>query len=353
MNKVRLGFIGAGWWATTMYMPLLAQREDVELRAVCRLGLDLLHAVQQRFGFAVATEDYRELLEQKLDGVIVASPHHLHYEHARAALRRGLHVMVEKPMTLLPQHAWELVDLALRRDLHLIVPYGWHYKPFVQQAKELMDRGRVGRVDYALCHMASPTKDFFAGGGSVPSQWAPTLAVTDPRTWQVKEHGGGYGHGQVTHSAALLLWLTGLRAAEVAARMTAPDSEVDMYNAATVAFEGGAIGVVSGAATLPDNDKFQLDLRIFGDQGVLLLDVERERLQVRRHDGQHVAIDVPPGEGAYGCEGPPNCFVDLVLGRGINHSPGEVGARSVELVDAMYRSAANGGQPTPVVRATE
>ena len=353
VRKVRIGFIGAGWWATTNHMPLLRERDDVELVAVCRLGSALLDAIQEEFGFPFATEDYRELLEQDLDAVVVSSPHYLHYEHARAALQRGLHVLCEKPMTLRPDQAWELVDLARGAGLHLVVPYGWHYKAFVQQAKQLMDRGTIGQFQYALCHMASPTKGFFSGGGAVPSNWKPTIAEPDPATWQVKENGGGYGYGQITHSSALLLWLTGARAAEVTARMTAPNSGVDMYDAATVVFDSGAIGSISGAATLPDNDPFQVDLRIFGDEGVLLLDVERERLEVRRQDGQHQHVQVPSGQGAYSCEGPPARFVELILGRGVNDSPGEVAARSVELIDAMYRSASNGSRPTLVYRSPQ
>ena len=353
MAKVRLGFIGAGWWATVNHMPLLAERDDVELAAVCSLGEDRLRQVQERFGIPFATEDVRELLALDLDGVVVASPHDRHHEHASAALARGFHVMCEKPMTLAPDQAWELVDLARERGRHLLVPYGWHYKPFVEQAKALMDEGCVGTIEYALCHMASPTKGFFAGGGSVPSQWTPSLTEPDPRTWQVKEHGGGYGHGQITHSSGLLFWLTGLRAVEVAARMTSPNSGVDMYCAATVVFDNAAIGTISGAATLPDDDKFQVDLRLFGDEGVLLLDLERERLDVRRHDGQHIHVEVPTGEGAYSCEGPPHRFVELIKGEvgAVNNSPGEVAARSVELIDAMYRSAAEGGRPTKVYRA--
>ncbi len=350
MRKVRLGFIGAGWWATTNHMPLLAARDDVDLVAVCRLGADLLQTIKDQFGFAVATEDYRELLELDLDGVVVSSPHHLHFEHASAALERDMHVMCEKPMTLRPAEAWRLVELARERGRHLLVPYGWQYKPFVEQAKEWMDSGIVGRIDYALCHAASPTKAFFAGGNTVPSQWAPTIVAPNPATWQTKGRGGGYGYGQVTHSSSLLFWLTDLRAAEVSARMTAPDSGVDMYDAATVVFDGGAIGAISGAATLPDDDKFQIDLRIFGDEGVLLLDVERERLEIRRHDGRHRHAPVPPGEGAYSCEVPPMRFVELIQGRGTNNSPGDVAARSVELIDAMYRSADAGGVPTAVYR---
>jgi predicted dehydrogenase len=352
MSKVRVGIVGAGWWATFNHMPELASREDVELSAVCRLGKEPLEAIRRRFDIPFATENYRELLERDLDAVIVSSPHHLHHEHAAAAIRRGLHVLCEKPMTLDPAGAWELVRLAEAKRRVLLVPYGWNYKPFSREAKRLMDEGAVGAVEYALCHMASPTKEFFGGGGSVEvmSQWQPTLAAPEPATWQVAENGGGYGHGQVTHSSALLLWLTGLRAAEVSARVTSPGSPVDMYDAASVRFENGAIGVFSGAATLPANDKFQVDVRIFGSEGVLMVDMERERMVLRRHDGKHHEAAIEPGAGAYDCIAPPHRFVDVIQGRATNDSPGELGARAVELISAMFASSRAGGLPVSVYR---
>ena len=146
--------------------------------------------------------------------------------------------------------------------------------------------------------------------------------------------------------SGLMFWLTGLRAKEVSARMSnSSSSGVDMYDAASVTFDNGAIGVVSGAATLPSDVKFQLDVRIFGSEGLLTLDIDRERLDVFRHDGNHQHIPVPPGEGAYDCDGPPNRFVELIKGEGTNDSPGEVGARSVELIDAMFESVAEGNVP--------
>jgi len=343
-RKIRLGFIGAGWWATTNHMPILRARDDVEMVAVCRLGRDVLEKVKDEFGFGFATEDYRELLEQDLDGVVIASPHRFHYEHALAALQRGLHILCEKPMALCASDAWELVQAAKQHGKEILVPYGWHYKPFLQHAKQIMDAGGVGEIEYVLCHMASPTKDFFAGSGSVPSQWEPTLAKPDATTWQVKEFGGGYAHGQITHSSALMFWLTGLRAGRVGAQMTAPHSAVDMYDAALVTFTNGALGTVSGAATLPDNDKFQIALQIFGSEGALLVDVERERVELRRHDGKHQRLDIPVGEGAYSCEVPPVRFIEVIKGIGRNDSSGEVAACSVELIDAMHRSATADGQ---------
>jgi predicted dehydrogenase len=344
MSKVRLGFIGAGWWATTNHMPLLSRRDDVEMVAVCGADPELLHGVQEEFSFPFATQDYNELLAQDLDGVVVTSPHHLHFEHARAALLSGRHVMCEKPLTLHAHEAWELVNLAQARNLHLVVPYGWHYIPYVAQAKELMEQNVVGRIEYVLCHMASPTKELFGGAKVSAANWTPTYTEPNPTTWQEKAHGGGYAHGQITHSSGLMFWLTGLRAQEVSARATAPDSNVDMYDAATVLFQGGALGTISGAATLPEESKFQLDVRIFGSEGVLNLDIDRARLDVLRHDGNHIHVELPVDAGNYNCDGPPNRFVELIQGGATNQSPGEVGARSVELIDAMLRSAAAGGK---------
>src|SRR5262245_23890715 len=113
MSRVRLGFLGAGWWATANHMPLLAARDEVELTAVCRLGADELRQVKERLGFRFATEDAAELVGYPgLDAVIVSSPHTLHFEHARLALQKGLHVLCEKPMCTRGGEARELVRLA-------------------------------------------------------------------------------------------------------------------------------------------------------------------------------------------------------------------------------------------------
>ena len=100
-HKARIGVIGAGWWAVQNHLPVLARRSDVELVGVCRLGAAELEQVRSEFGIPYATEDYQELLRKcaPLDGVVVGSPHAVHYEHARAALESGAHVMVEKPLT--------------------------------------------------------------------------------------------------------------------------------------------------------------------------------------------------------------------------------------------------------------
>jgi predicted dehydrogenase len=142
-----------------------------------------------------------------------------------------------------------------------------------------------------------------------------------------------------------MLWLTGLKPASVFARMRQPGAKVDMYDAINVQFEGAAIGNVSGAATLPMGTpgSFQLDVRIFGSKGVLVIDIARDHLSLHTHKGHHETIPLAQGDGAYRCDGPPNEFVELILGlTKANSSPGEVALRSVEILDAAYRSSKSG-----------
>ena len=346
-RKARLGFIGAGWWATSNHMPVLAAREDVEMVSVCRLGSDELQLVKDQFGFEHATEDYREVVARDdLDGIVVSSPHTLHFEHALAALESGHHVMCEKPLTTNAQDARQLVETAASRGLQVLIPHGWHYKPFVQRAKELMDAQSVGEIEFVLCHMASPIRSLLEGkrflsdgGGAGQVMFEPA-----PETWaDPVTAGGGYALAQMSHSAGMLFWLTGLQAARVSAMTSAPTSDVEMYDAINVEFDGGAIGSFSGAGSLPDDQTFQLDIRIFGSEGTFVLDIDRARLEVQRYDRQHIIEDLTSDAGEYYGGGPPENFVDLILGKsGTNYAPGWAGMRAIELIDAAYRSAQTG-----------
>ena len=154
---------------------------------------------------------------------------------------------------------------------------------------------------------------------------------------------GGYGWGQLCHALGLLFRVLDEAPREVFAWMGHSPAGVDFYDALTLRFESGATASLSGAGTVPKQRSFQLDLRLFGREGMLLFDVERERLEVCRHDGQDAVFELRPGDGAYVCVEPVERFVDLCLGRAVeNEASGEVGLRSVEVLDAAYRSAAEG-----------
>src|ERR671936_2217712 len=134
-RKLRLGVIGAGSWAVASHLPNFARRRDeVEFVALARKGPELLRKIKEDWGFEVASEDYRDVIDAGIDICLVASPTAFHHEHAKAALEAGAHVLVEKPVTIDPREAWDLVETARRVNRHVVVSFGWNYKPMVRQA---------------------------------------------------------------------------------------------------------------------------------------------------------------------------------------------------------------------------
>jgi len=340
-RQARIGIIGIGWWATSNHIPVLRLRRDVELVCGCGLDPEVNRRVQEDFGFASTTTHYEELLQQDLDAVVVSSPHPWHGRHAIAALEAGCHVYVEKPFATKVTEAREMVRLAGEKQRHIVVSLGWHGRPLIAKAKQLMAENLVGEVEYILCHMASPNgKVLFEGGDfSYEGSYMPVNVETyaDPVASE-----GGYGHGQLSHALGLLFWLTDLEPSSVFARMSRVGSKVDMYDAITAKFGNGAVGTISGAASLP-GDRYQLDIRIFGSEGMLYVDVDRERVDLMRYDGDHRLLETARDEGSYQCDGPIHSLVELVLDlTDENLYPAVCGLRSTEILDAAYRSDASG-----------
>jgi predicted dehydrogenase len=337
---VRVSVIGAGWYAAENHIPALAARGDVELDGVCRLGREELERVKAHFGFAFASEDHREVLARKPEAVIVASPHHLHYVHARDAIAAGCHVLCEKPMTLDPAEAWDLVARAKAAERHLLIANGYHYLPKLNRVADLVAGGVLGRIEHLACNFVSATRRVFEGDLGL-SRWQTSFFRPDPATWQDPAQGGGFAYGQLSHSIALTLWIAGLKPSAVSAQ-TGPKG-ADLFDAATVSFEGGAIGTFAGAAGMPEGQRAILTLQLTGSEGALDLAVHRDHVAIHRHDGAAHAVDFAPGDLIYRCDGPVNALVDLAQGRGENLSPGAVGAATVDVIEAIQRSARSGG----------
>jgi hypothetical protein len=90
----------------------------------------------------------------------------------------------------------------------------------------------------------------------------------------------------------------------------------------------------------PEETLDQLEVRAIGSDGQIHLDLERARLWLFRGKGEDFGLKLDPSAGLYDFEGPPAALVDLALGRDVeNCSPGELGARTVELLEACYKSA--------------
>ena len=347
MGKLRLGVIGAGSWAVASHLPNLVRRaDDVEFVAVSRRGRAQLETIRDRYGFAVASEDYRDVLAAGIDICVVASPSAFHYEHVMASLKAGASVLLEKPVTVNARQAWDLVDAARRLSRDVVVAFGWNYKPMVKEAKRLLSEGRgIGTVEQVMVSMSSATRELLSATGAYAD--AAGEVAPDPATWtDPRLSGGGYAQAQLSHALGLALWLTGLRGKEVFALMSAPlSAPVELHDAIVLRFDNGAIGTVSGGSAHAgaDGSKHHLEVRAIGSEGQVLIDVAREAVWLFNREHGDRKLPIPEDAGRYDCVGPVDALVDRALGRSIeNCSPLELGARTVEILDAAYRSAASG-----------
>lgn len=338
--KLKAAVIGAGHFAYRVHIPVLQARPEVVLDSVCRRGSAELATIRDEFGFAFAAEDWRDVLARDIDIAVIATPHHLHYEQAMAFLDRGCHVLVEKPMCLDPAQAWQMVEKARAVKRELVVSYGWHYKPGLKAARDMI--ARIGPIEHVVCHMGSFTREVFAGSGG-GSRWKHVRIQPEAETWQNPDTGGGYAYGQLSHALGLLYWLTDLRAEALRAQSLDAPSGIDLHDAAIARFTNGANGVFSGTCGVPNGHGFEVDLKIYGERGSVLLDIETERLILKLPDGSRETASVPSGAWTYSCEGPANALVDLALGHGSNESDGAIGARAVETLHAIVASARQGG----------
>lgn len=342
-NAVPVAVIGAGWYGAQNHIPVLAARPDVKLDGVCRLGAAELERVRSHFGFAYASEDHRQLLARRPRAVIVSTPHHLHYAQTCDAIAAGAHVMCEKPMTLVAAEAWDLVARARRAGVQLVIANGHQYLDGVSEVRRMIRDGAVGRVEHILCSFVTCTRQVFSGDVGLKS-WKTTFFPPDHHsTWQDPDHGGGFAYGQLSHSLAMMLWLTGLKPEAISAHCWGP-GPVDLVNAGALRFGGGAVASLSGAAAMPEGERPFLRLVITGDQGVLDISFDGDHCVLRRNDGAHRKLAIAPGQWLYRCDGPVNALVEIACGRGENCSPGEVGAATVSIIEAMLRSAKADGR---------
>jgi predicted dehydrogenase len=151
---------------------------------------------------------------------------------------------------------------------------------------------------------------------------------------------------QITHSSGLLFFVTGLRAQRVSAFMHNHGLALDLVDVMSVEFEAGALGSVGGSGNLAGTGYGRLGLMIYAEDGVIDLEINNKRAAIYRR-GQEPEFIEPPTDMAadYPRFATARNLVDVILGQADNQSPGEIGWRSVELLDAAYRSAQQAGQP--------
>jgi predicted dehydrogenase len=277
---------------------------------------------------------------------VIATPHATHYEITRYCLEHDLHVMLEKPMTLYAAHARALVEAAKAHQRELIIGYPFNFAPIASRARDVLQAGELGPIQYVSCIFTSQIWHFVSGSELWPGQTSSPYPVHGPGAVYSNPElsGGGEGHLQITHSAGLMFFVTRLRAKRVHALMNNYGLPLDLIDAMTVEFDGGILGTVGGCGHTGSEDGGRLQLLVYCERGFVDLDMVAERATIHRQ-GQPAEDFGKEGVG-HDRRNTVNNLVDVILGRAANGSPAEIGWRTVELLDAAYRSAKQDGQAT-------
>lgn len=147
VRTLNIGVIGYGYWGPNLTRNF-SEIQMSELVAIADLKDDHLQRAKNLYASIITTNDYTDFFDLALDAVIISTPPITHYPIAKDCLEHGLHVLIEKPMTLNSQHARELIDLAESRGLVLMVGHTFEYNSAVIALKEYIDSGELGEVHY-------------------------------------------------------------------------------------------------------------------------------------------------------------------------------------------------------------
>ena len=210
-KKIRIGFVGCGGNMRGPHLRAVQNDRNVDLIAVAdpskKQANLLLEQYRQNMPWYT---DHRQMLRcEELDAVVVSTPHSAHYGQVRLALERGLHTLVEKPLTTTSRRARCLIDLAHRKKRRLVVSYQRnYYAPYVY-ARELIKKGEIGTIRSVVSYV---TQNWARVGGR---RMDPELS------------GGAMFMDTGSHLVASTLWMTGLQPVEVFSTMDNAGKKVD------------------------------------------------------------------------------------------------------------------------------
>ncbi|MDR0562881.1 MAG: Gfo/Idh/MocA family oxidoreductase [Spirochaetaceae bacterium] len=193
MEKLRVGFIGAGGICNNKHLPSLAKMADkAEVVALCDLSEDKARLTAKKHGLEKATicTDYRRLLEDKsLDIVYVCTPNVSHAQITLDAFSAGKHVLCEKPMAAATEDARKMVEAWKKSGKRFTVAYQNRFRYDVQVLKKACDAGELGDI-------------YYAEANAIRRKAVPTWGVFPDKSKQ----GGGPLIDIGTHALDITLW---------------------------------------------------------------------------------------------------------------------------------------------------
>lgn len=354
MAPIRMAVFGAGYWGTKLcreYAAIEKSTRDVSLAWVVDASTSALDRIKNELERTerIFCTDYRTALHSgDIDAVHIALPSPLHYTCARAALEAGKNVLVEKPMALSSRDAYKLASLAEQQGLVLQVGHVFRFNAALRMVRQMIREGSVGKVFYAKLEWT--TNDIPAGERDIVFDLAPHPIdvlnhLLDEWPINVDAVGESYHRGK-----------------EALEEMAFINLEFPDRVAANVYL-----------SWIQHGGKDRL-VRVVGEKGTLLCDALNQTVTLSTKEGvSKVPESLFPKLGAYNHNGllpesgdngavPNNTirdmqlhFLDTIKGRGPQFNSALIGARNVEVLEAITRAMRmrRGGQPQPQYPPTQ
>ena len=272
-RRIRLGMVGGGRDALIGGVHRIASRIDDRYELVAGAfsstpekskasAADLGVAPDRAYGdyFEMAKREAR--LKSGIEAVAIVTPNHMHYPVAREFLKRGIHVICDKPLTSTLADARKLAKAAEMSGALFVLTHNYTGYPMIRQAREMIESGELGairlvQVEYAQDWLTKAEE----GQGNKQAEWR-----TDPA-----RSGSGGSIGDIgTHAFDLAGFVSGLELESLCADLNSfvAGRQLDDNGHVLLRFSGGAKGMLWCSQVAPGNEN-ALKLRIYGENGGL------------------------------------------------------------------------------------
>ena len=274
MTRIKLGMVGGGKDAFIGAVHRIAARIDGDYDLVAG-ALSSTPEKSHESGAALGLapdrtyDDFKSMairearIRDGIEAVAIVTPNHMHYPVAREFLKRGIHVICDKPLTSTLADAKKLAKLAHESDALFVLTHNYTGYPMVRQAREMVATGEIGKVRVVQVEYAQDwlTEAVETTGTNKQSEWR-----TDPA-----RSGAGGSTGDIgTHAFNLAGFVTGMQPEALAADLSSfvEGRRVDDNGHILLRYASGAKGMLWCSQVAPGNEN-ALRLRVYGDKGGL------------------------------------------------------------------------------------
>ena len=331
-----IGLIGGGN-ITETHARAARALPGVEIAAIYGTNAEKVRRLSCEHGGKPYADFTEFLAHHPMDLVAIGSPSAIHAAQGIAAVRRGLHVLTEKPIDITTERADALISEADKAGVKLAVFFQDRLKPDILRVKRAVDEGVLGRpilADARVKWYRPP--DYYA-----KSRWRGTWALD----------GGGALINQAVHTVDLMLWLFGgVTSVQASSKATLHRIEVEDTLVALLQFANGALGVLQATTSVYPGYRRRLELS--GSEGTLIIEQDRLLAADLRNPPEDLLrggeADLNPSADSpvvSDVRGHQSVLEDFLKSIQSNTSPrcdGREGRRSLALVEAIYAACRTG-----------